>query len=127
MAMRETKKGLEEAMTWFLWGVVTGMGLTAVLSGVVVLVLTVISCEPEPGAGEEWFADMEDETVYRISVSYACGGIIANDQGTVVEAAPVFKWMLGKKMSAVRMWLRGKSGSIKPVPNLPQNEGTNGK
>jgi hypothetical protein len=32
----------------FLWGIVTGIVLTAMLSGAVVWFLAVISCEPEP-------------------------------------------------------------------------------
>jgi hypothetical protein len=55
------------------------------------------------------------ETTYRITLHYACGGIIADQRDVVVVAAPIFKWMLGKTMSEVRKWLLSKSGSIEAV------------
>lgn len=43
------------------------------------------------------------ETLIQIDTGYACAGIIVRD-GRVVEAAPIFRWMLGKKWFDVVNW-----------------------
>ena len=48
---------------------------------------------------------------YQIDLSYACAGIILS-HGVVVEAAPIFKWMVGKCESTVREWVTNKHGKI---------------
>lgn len=38
-------------------------------------------------------------------VGYACFGIEADDSGLITDAAPIVKWMKGKRLSEVRPWL----------------------
>jgi hypothetical protein len=40
-------------MTAFMWGIVVGIAGTALLSALVLWVLTEISCEPEPDANPQ--------------------------------------------------------------------------
>ena len=48
---------------------------------------------------------MSDETrTYLVDTGYAAGGVTVNPAGVVVEAAPIFKWMLGKPWESVKVW-----------------------
>lgn len=51
---------------------------------------------------------------YRITLSYACGGIRTHE-GLVVEAAPIFRWMIGKYIGYVEGWVAKKRGTIEPL------------
>lgn len=47
----------------------------------------------------------ENETrTYLVDTGYAAGGVTVNPAGVVVEAAPIFKWMLGKPWESVKVW-----------------------
>ena len=40
----------------------------------------------------------------RIKTSYACAGIIVDEDGVCREAAPIFRWMIGKRLTEIRRW-----------------------
>jgi len=58
----------------------------------------------------------KEEVLYQIDVLYACGGILVkkNKKGclVVVEAAPIFRWMLRKSLVEIKSWIKRKRGSI---------------
>lgn len=43
------------------------------------------------------------EESYLIDVGFACAGVFIKD-GIVVEAPPIFRWMLGKEWERVKKW-----------------------
>jgi hypothetical protein len=49
--------------------------------------------------------------LYQINLSYACGGIFVTD-GHVVEAPPIFRWMVGKLFRDVEAWVVKRRGQI---------------
>ena len=57
--------------------------------------------------------------LWQIETSFACAGVITDDSGTIIETAPIYKWMLGKKIDDVLMWKRiikvARCGSSKDV------------
>lgn len=45
--------------------------------------------------------------LYQIDVGYACGGVVVDSTTSpaiVVEAAPIFKWMVGKTWVKAKEW-----------------------
>jgi hypothetical protein len=46
--------------------------------------------------------------LYSVDTGYACGGIVVED-GVVKEAAPIFKWMIGKTFGEVKAWKKIKT------------------
>ena len=46
---------------------------------------------------------------YYIDIKYACFGIIENN-GIIVKAAPICKWMIGKTLSYIKNWVNFKRG-----------------
>lgn len=57
----------------------------------------------------------------QIDLPYACGGIVVEgklekdeDLGfmKVTEAAPIFKWMIGKDLTYVTQWVKSKGGKV---------------
>ena len=76
-----------------------------------------------------------NEILYWLNTTYACGGIICED-GLVIEAAPIYQWMTGKRFAACLQYLRaksscagastrkrdaGKQDAIKAGPNIYSN------
>lgn len=49
--------------------------------------------------------------LYVVDLSYAYFGIIESE-GSIVQAAPIGRWMIGKTLSRVESWVHGKSGKI---------------
>lgn len=47
-----------------------------------------------------------------IDVGYAFAGIIINDKGCCVEAAPIYKWMKGKSMPQIKKWKKIKEVTL---------------
>jgi len=39
--------------------------------------------------------------LYWVFTSYACGGLVVNNSGTIIESAPIFKWTVGKQIHSV--------------------------
>ena len=48
------------------------------------------------------------ETLYVIDTGYAYGGVVVRD-GTVIDAPPIFRWMIGKSWSYVSKWKKIKT------------------
>ena len=53
--------------------------------------------------------------LYRISLPYATYGITTGDDGIVIEAPPIAKWMKGEFILDVIRWVKRKHGIIKEV------------
>ena len=47
--------------------------------------------------------DKPKEILYSVKSDKACGGIVVRD-GIVIETAPYFKWMMGKKIEQLLQW-----------------------
>lgn len=52
------------------------------------------------------------ELLLQIDLPYACAGIVVKD-GFVIEAAPIFKWMIGKSFEYISFWVHTKGGKIR--------------
>jgi hypothetical protein len=60
----------------------------------------------------------------QIDIPYACGGIEVDYTGTgkhpneglsdaiITDAAPIFKWMIGKTLSSIVLWVNSKGGKV---------------
>jgi hypothetical protein len=62
---------------------------------------------------------MESKVTQRwvwVSLSYATYGIALDDDDMVVDAAPIARWMIGKRWIDVQAWLRGKGGTWRDLP-----------
>ena len=72
---------------------------------------------PRPRAGGFFYGLLWNETMqlWRIDVDYACGGVLVDAQGIVRVAAPLFHWMEGQRISAVRRWVLTKKGTLRQV------------
>jgi hypothetical protein len=49
-----------------------------------------------------------------IDVGYACAGIVMED-GVCVEAAPIFKWMIGKRGREIKKWRKIRQWWVAPT------------
>lgn len=47
----------------------------------------------------------------RVVLPYAVFGVVVED-GKVTMAAPIGRWMIGKKLSYVKTWVERKGGEI---------------
>jgi hypothetical protein len=47
-----------------------------------------------------------------VKLGYACFGIEVDD-GKIVNAAPIAKWMIGKSIVAIERWVKSKNGKIR--------------
>jgi len=56
------------------------------------------------------------ETLVQLDTGYACGGIIVRDN-VCVEAAPIFGWMVGKRLDAILRWPKIREYVIVRGPN----------
>jgi hypothetical protein len=54
-------------------------------------------------------------SLWQIDTGYLCAGIISHD-GLVVEAAPILKWTVGKRINIVRSWVNSRHGKLILVP-----------
>ena len=57
-------------------------------------------------------------TLYRVDTGYYCAGLVTDDAGIVVDAAPVLAWSIGKPISVVFAWVlvnKGPTASMGPV------------
>ena len=50
--------------------------------------------------------------LYIINLSYATFGIVV-DNDTVIRAAPIGSWMVGKNITFISRWVSKKGGTIK--------------
>ncbi len=49
--------------------------------------------------------------IYQIDTGYACFGLVVKD-GTIVEAAPIAKWTIGKNVGGVLDYYRKKKAKV---------------
>lgn len=49
--------------------------------------------------------------LYRITLPYAVFGIIVSNS-TVIQAAPIGRWMIGKGIMGIQRWVLGKRGCL---------------
>jgi len=54
------------------------------------------------------------DVLYQVTLPYACFGVIVVDW-VITEAAPIGKWMLGKNINYISVWVTGKSGKIEKI------------
>lgn len=52
---------------------------------------------------------------YRINLAYATFGIKVDDNFKVIKTAPIGKWMMGKDISYIQMWVYKKGGKIEQL------------
>lgn len=50
--------------------------------------------------------------VYQVDVGYACAGVVM-DGDTCIDAAPIFRWMVGKDRADIRRWMKSKRAKVK--------------
>ena len=50
-------------------------------------------------------------TMFYVSLPYACAGVEVKD-GVVTRAAPIFRWMIGKRWNSMRRWAERKGAEI---------------
>lgn len=53
--------------------------------------------------------------LYRIDLPYACFGVVVDDNAQVVDAAPIGRWMVGKSLEYIRLWVKRKGGTLAEV------------
>ena len=54
------------------------------------------------------------EILYRIVLPYACGGLIVRDN-IIIDSAPIFKWMINKRLSEIKKWIIKKNGILEKL------------
>jgi len=65
-----------------------------------------------PAGGFYWGKGTARMELWQISVGTACAGIEVDGKGVVVNAAPIFRWMVGKRFLEIRRWVDGKNGTL---------------
>ena len=58
----------------------------------------------------------------QIDLPYACAGIEVESMAICVDAAPIFRWMIGKSLNEIVEWTILKGGTVK---GLFQADSTN--
>lgn len=52
--------------------------------------------------------------IYQIDLSYACAGIIVEDD-IIVDSAPIFNWAKRKHINEIKKWVINKRGKITKI------------
>ena len=52
--------------------------------------------------------------IYQTDLSYACAGIIVEDD-IIVDSAPIFSWAKRKHMNKIKKWVINKGGKITKI------------
>jgi hypothetical protein len=52
-------------------------------------------------------------SLYRISTKYYSGGLITNEEGKVVHAAPIVQWTKGLTIDEVKKWAISRDMQVK--------------
>lgn len=55
-------------------------------------------------------------TWYWIDIGYATFGV-QSENGVVINSAPIAKWMIGKSLQEIKLWLKKKRAKIIELPN----------
>ncbi|MGD8707066.1 MAG: hypothetical protein PVI88_00095 [Nitrosopumilaceae archaeon] len=59
---------------------------------------------------------MENEKLYRIELYYAVFGIVVNvKDNIIVDAPPIARWMVGKPLAKIKVWVDKKNGTITKI------------
>lgn len=56
-------------------------------------------------------------SLYQVDTGYACAGVVVGTEGAVIDAAPIFRWMIGKQWASVKRWKK-----IRAVTKVPERE-----
>ena len=59
-------------------------------------------------------------TLYWIDTGFACGGVVVNNFGVIVESAPIFSKFLGQRFENLKRWNR-----VKEVIECPTSQNKN--
>jgi hypothetical protein len=54
-----------------------------------------------------------------IDLPYTCAGIFTNDEKIVVQAAPIFGWMRGRRIEDISRWVKNRRGEMKMIKGDP--------
>lgn len=66
----------------------------------------------------------ERGVLYRVVVPHFTAGIVADDnEGKIVEAAPICRWMIGKPIQVARSWADRKGGTVVRIGSVSGGEG----
>lgn len=57
----------------------------------------------------------KNNKLFQIDLPYACFGIEVKDNKKIINAAPIGKWMIGKDLHKITIWVAKKGGKIKQV------------
>ena len=66
----------------------------------------------ERGVGRPMIGDSRTQayTLVRITLSYAVAGVIVSEYGYVMHSAPIYSWMIGKKITECCGLAKSKGG-----------------
>jgi hypothetical protein len=56
----------------------------------------------------------EDEKFFRVTLPYACYGVIVR-AGLIVKIAPIAKWAIGRALEFFVQWVQRKGGIVEEV------------
>jgi len=59
----------------------------------------------------------EEPMNWRIVLGYAVFSIETNDAFVVTDAAPIGRWMIGKRLTEIIYWVKKKGGKIETLPH----------
>ena len=55
---------------------------------------------------------MLNTVLLRVILPYAVAGMISDEDGNILHAAPILSWTVGKKANYVLKWVKSKNGKI---------------
>lgn len=62
------------------------------------------------------------KSFYQITLSYGCYGLVVRDEtNTVIDAAPIARWMLNKPWQEVKLWIYRRGGTIMLLGELEED------
>ena len=53
--------------------------------------------------------------IWRITLSYACYGVISSQNGRITQVPPIAAWMTDKKVDYIRRWVARKGGEMEKL------------
>lgn len=69
---------------------------------------------PDPADEKEWRIEYIEADDYWVSLPYATFRVNVRD-GTVIDAAPIARWMIGRPWSYCIRWVLNKQGQIEQL------------
>ena len=59
---------------------------------------------------------MKQELIlYRVTLPYACFGLLTRSDGVIVNGAPMGKWSFGKHINSVKRYANRKRGTVEQI------------